>query len=701
MHSNLDTEPARRFLRLLDPETKRFTFQAFHDKKPPTKPELARVVESPAKDELLQLHAHGAGVYVTVNQTDGKGRRAENVVRIRAVFQEDDSNYDGVFPLQPSMVVQSSPGHFQRYWLAADDWAADEQGRKDFTAVLERLVESYGSDKNAKDIVRVLRVPGFLHRKGDPHLVSIVEASGKRYSRAEILAAFPKVEREQKRPQAEWKPQKDEDHRIREALDRINADDRYVWIQIGMALKDEYGEGGRGLWDDWSRRSKKFEKSDQEKTWRSLKRNGIGIGTLFHLAQRAGWRDERPSSGRSESKPDNPRDEDASERPTWRERTFTAEQLQGMTFPPVSWVLPGIIPGEGLTLLCSKPKFGKSWLAYDLCIASTAGRYTLGEIRPAQGDVLYLALEDSRRRLQRRMGKLLPTFNAKWPEKLTITTEWRRLHEGGLDDIREWHAQTKDAGGRPIMVVIDVLAKVRKPAGNKHLYDADYEAIGVLAHLAHELGIAIVAIHHTRKMAADDQMEMVSGSFGTTGAADTVLVLANKAGGAVLDIRGRDVESAEKAAEFNKDTCRWRILGDSAEIHVSEQRSKIIAALKEANEPMIIAALIEATWMKRNPLELLLGKMAKVGDIKRIGKGLYAHTDYAPPPPPDKPSKAKSVRSVSSVFSGQITGQMSEPTQNTDNKENRDAICRSVQSVHESTDADSNPVMETTPRGCL
>ena len=48
---------------------------------------------------------------------------------------------------------------------------------------------------------------------------------------------------------------------------------------------------------------------------------------------------------------------------------FTAEQLQTMTFPPLEWALPQIIPAEGVTLLCSKPKFGKSWLAYDLCIA--------------------------------------------------------------------------------------------------------------------------------------------------------------------------------------------------------------------------------------------------------------------------------------------------------------------------------------------
>src|SRR5262249_13494254 len=162
------------------------------------------------------------------------------------------------------------------------------------------------------------------------------------------------------------------------------------------------------------------------------------------------------------------------------------------------------------------------------------------------------------------MTKLLPSFGVPWPERLTLKTEWRRLHEGGLDDIRAWHVHTKAKGGKPHLVVIDVLAKVRKPVGNRQLYEADYEALTGLQSLANELGIAVVVVHHTRKMAADDLMETVSGSFGTTGVADTVLVLASKANGSVLDIRGRDVESAELAIEFNKGTCRWRILGSAA-----------------------------------------------------------------------------------------------------------------------------------------
>jgi hypothetical protein len=384
----------------------------------------------------------------------------------------------------------------------------------------------------------------------------------------------------------------------------------------------------------------------------------------------------------------------------WRAGSFSARELQSCQFPPLSWIVPDIIPAEGVTLVCSKPKFGKSWLAYDLAVACTTDRFTLGTINPAQGNVLYLALEDSKRRLQRRMTKLLPSFGSAWPDKLLLKTEWRRLHEGGVDDIRAWYAHTKSMGGKPILVVIDVLAQVRESVGNRPLYEADYAALANLAKLANDLGLAIVVLHHTRKMAADDLMETVSGSYGVSGAVDTILVMANKPNGAVLDVRGRDVESVELAIEFDKRTCRWRLLGDAAEVHVSSQRAQIIAALK-AGSPMTIPALIEATGMKRNALDVLLGRMAKEGEIQRVGKGLYAHKNYVSPPddpppanPPNKTKHGKSKRgtprqSVASVRSSKVltdpeTEAPSAQTQETTGQ--KPGICPSVQSVRENAD---------------
>jgi putative DNA primase/helicase len=291
-----DITQARRFLRLLDAQAETFTFQTFTDRKPTPKPDpLAQVIPSSASDlkDLIASHDNGAGIFVTINLTDGTGRKSENITAVRAVWQEDDDGGEHVFPLAPSMVIETSPGHFHRYWLVEGHWPADAQGRANFAGVMERMIESYGSDKGAKDISRVLRVPGFLHRKTyESRPVSIVEASGRRYTRAEIIAAFPKVER----PRGEtttphkWQPRDDDDQRIEGALRFIDADNRDTWLQIGMALKHHYGDGGRHLWDNWARQSPKFNERDQDSTWRSLQRNGISIATLFHHAKQSGWK---------------------------------------------------------------------------------------------------------------------------------------------------------------------------------------------------------------------------------------------------------------------------------------------------------------------------------------------------------------------------------------------------------------------------
>jgi len=308
--------------------------------------------------------------------------------------------------------------------------------------------------------------------------------------------------------------------------------------------------------------------------------------------------------------------------PVWWQDVITADRLQHEVYEPIRFVVPDLIPAEGVTLLCSKPKIGKSWLVLDLCIGCTTDRFILGQIKPVQGDVLYLALEDSRRRLQRRMTKLLPTFNGCWPNGLTLATTWRRVSEGGLDDIRAWHKSVES----PILVAVDVLVKVRPVSkGGRSAYELDYEALAGLHKLAVELAVAIIVVHHTRKMAAEDVMDTVSGSFGLVGAADTIVVIERRGQGAVLDVRGRDVESAELAIQFNKDTCRWTLLGSAADVHRSDERARVLTVLAAAKEPLTPKETMVATGRSdRNAVDQLLFRMVQANDIAKVARGKYA-----------------------------------------------------------------------------
>ncbi len=77
-----------------------------------------------------------------------------------------------------------------------------------------------------------------------------------------------------------------------------------------------------------------------------------------------------------------------------------------LELPPVKWAVSGIVP-EGVTLLAGKPKLGKSWLTLGLGVATAMVGVTLGTKRVVRGEVFYVALEDNRRRLQKRLDKLL------------------------------------------------------------------------------------------------------------------------------------------------------------------------------------------------------------------------------------------------------------------------------------------------------
>ena len=142
------------FLSALDPATDRFTFQIFDDLRERRDPRLARIIHgalSSHASEFARLNAFGAGVFVSINCTDLKGRGARHITRLRAVWQDDDHGWQGEFPLIPSLVVSTSPGRFQRLWLC-DDLMIDQH-----RAVQERLASSYGHDRQASDLSRVLR----------------------------------------------------------------------------------------------------------------------------------------------------------------------------------------------------------------------------------------------------------------------------------------------------------------------------------------------------------------------------------------------------------------------------------------------------------------------------------------------------------------------------------------------------------------
>lgn len=243
-------------------------------------------------------------------------------------------------------------------------------------------------------------------------------------------------------------------------------------------------------------------------------------------------------------------------RPGVLETAWTADQLMATDFPEPNWAVPGIL-AEGVNLLAGPPQVGKSWMSLGLALSVASGGKAFDMLDVEPGPVLYLALEDTPRRLKTRMGKLLGNEPA--PAGLTLATSCPTMPQGGDTAITEWLDSHPDAR----MVVLDVFAKMRDttPAGMA-AYDADYASISRIKRIADAYGVAILLVHHVRKMASEDFLETVSGSNGIAGASDAVLVLRrarNNADG-VLNVTGRDIDEAEYALAFHAHCGAWQLL---------------------------------------------------------------------------------------------------------------------------------------------
>ncbi len=293
-----DLKHAETFLKTLDPHADTFTFQTFTDgKNRPTPDPLARVFVGTFdehKYELADLNRRGAGVYVTINETDGHGRKLANIVRIRSLWQEADRGDEPTLPVEPHLVVESSPGKFHRYVLV-DDAPLDE-----FEPVQRRLVDDYGSDPNAKDRARVLRVPGFYHLKDPtrPHLVRVIHESGAQpITWSEAVRHFPPVPESEQGHAGELPPEGTplaDAQEVRSALNALDPNVGYEqWLRIGMALHST----GAGLeafeiWDGWSAHGTLYKEGECSYRWKTFTRDRarkVTISTLFWYARKAGW----------------------------------------------------------------------------------------------------------------------------------------------------------------------------------------------------------------------------------------------------------------------------------------------------------------------------------------------------------------------------------------------------------------------------
>lgn len=250
-----------------------------------------------------------------------------------------------------------------------------------------------------------------------------------------------------------------------------------------------------------------------------------------------------------------------------------AEELMDMEVKEQKFIIKNLLPA-GLSILGGSPKIGKSWLVLKLCINIANGENFLG-FQTNKGRTLYVSLEDTYSRLQKRLLSITDEV-----KNMSISNFAYKIGEGIDSQIKKQMNDYPDT----VLIVIDTLQMIR---GSKEVnYANDYAEIKVLKQLADELGIAILLVHHLRKLNDDDPFNMLSGTNGIAGGVDTMFVLAKKdrtSNEATLYCTGRDIEDRELKLRFNRESFTWDLVADSIEnpeFFLPSEMNKLIEFMK-------------------------------------------------------------------------------------------------------------------------
>ncbi|HHP4687153.1 TPA: DUF3631 domain-containing protein [Acinetobacter baumannii] len=272
---------------------------------------------------LTELNTSGSGVFVCVNETDLKGRKSDNIIRVRALcadFDAPDSHrveWLLSLSLPPNMIIESSPGKHHAYWV----FNVGEISLTEFRPLQQRIAMVLGSDEKICDLSRVLRVAGFWHQKGEPFLTNICHIgdyyttdqikdfvwSLKSGSHSELdshfqtssemlkLGDMPPHIKQAKHITTLWNTvaplYSTNIEEIEEVLSFIPGDYRKIWVDVGIALRNSNFENAYDIWCRWSAKSDKYDTYEQQKNWDTFEGyNRVTLGKIYHLAAKHGYK---------------------------------------------------------------------------------------------------------------------------------------------------------------------------------------------------------------------------------------------------------------------------------------------------------------------------------------------------------------------------------------------------------------------------
>ncbi|MBA4491885.1 AAA family ATPase [Paracoccus sp. S1E-3] len=280
---------------------------------------------------------------------------------------------------------------------------------------------------------------------------------------------------------------------IRRALACISdADYRDTWREIGMALHAEFAGSDEGfdLWSHWSRQSVKFNERDQRRTWKSFRRGGIGIGTLFRIAIECGFEWVPVSDDDFDDLNDDSRSLFDGPKPKPSTLTFlTPDECEASSAR--KYLIKGLLAEKDVACIFGAPGAGKSLIAPFLGYMVAQGQEAF-QMRTKAGGVFYVASEDSHG-MRGRVKALRKAHGGADAFKLVEGVSNLLIKES--PDFLALKEAVKAES--PALIFIDTLA-MAFPGLEENSAEAMGRVVAVARALA-RWGAAVVLIHHDTK----------------------------------------------------------------------------------------------------------------------------------------------------------------------------------------------------------
>src|SRR5690625_331296 len=314
------------------------------------------------------------------------------------------------------------------------------------------------------------------------------------------------------------------------------------WVRVGMALHEVTGGTGFEIWNQWSKRGKKYPGRDVlDRRWHSFGKSAtkVGYGTLHKYATQSGWQEPVTFDYDGSDAPDDEPAPPKARHQMWLDTLLESrlERVQRMAAQP--WIITDIVPAGGVVSMVGASVVGKCYIAVDVACSIASGMQWLGHEVDNPGGVVYVAVQGGG-----GVGKPVLAW-AQQHGMQDVPKLHMILDAPIIDDqadaalVSETLAELARRIEQPIkMVILDTLNRVMQ--GEENSATAMAALMRGVETIRQRLGCAVQIIHHT----GHGEQQRARGSSAFFAALDSEITI-KKTGTLVVELENTKSKDSE------------------------------------------------------------------------------------------------------------------------------------------------------------